>query len=66
MLLLIIRLLLEEKESSVVFSYAEYRNIITLVKQNLPIMDFADVTSQTESFCVIRHDIEFSVDSPGL
>ena len=44
------------------FSYAEYRNIITLVKQNLPIMDFSEVVAETNSFCVLRHDIEFSID----
>ena len=44
------------------FSYAEYRNIITLVKQNLPIMDFSEVDDKTNSFCVLRHDIEFSID----
>jgi hypothetical protein len=44
------------------FSYAEYRNIITLVKQNLPILDFSEVDEKTNSFCVLRHDIEFSID----
>ena len=44
------------------FSYAEYRNIITLVKQNLPIMDFSEVNDEVHSFCVLRHDIEFSID----
>ena len=44
------------------FSHAEYRNIITLVKQNLPIMDFSEVDDKTNSFCVLRHDIEFSID----
>jgi len=45
-----------------VFSYSEYRNIITLVKHNLPIMDFSEVTDEVDSFCVLRHDIEFSID----
>ena len=44
------------------FSYSEFKNIINLIKINLPIIDFADVTSRTKSFCVVRHDIEFSVD----
>ena len=44
------------------FSYAEYRNIITMVKQNLPIIDFSEVDDKTNSFCVLRHDIEFSID----
>jgi hypothetical protein len=44
------------------FSYAEYRNIITLVKNSLPIMDFSEVNDVVDSFCVLRHDIEFSID----
>ena len=44
------------------FSYIEYRNIITLVKQNLPIMDFSEVNDEVNAFCVLRHDIEFSID----
>ncbi len=44
------------------FSYAEYRNIITLVKHNLPIMDFSEVNDEVDCFCVLRHDIEFSID----
>ena len=45
------------------FSYSEYKNIITLVKQHLPIKDFTDVLKFNLSrFCVLRHDIEFSVD----
>ena len=44
------------------FSYNEYRNLISLVKEYLPIMDFAEVTDETKKFCVLRHDIEFSID----
>ena len=51
------------------FSYNEYKNIIQLVKTHLPIMDFSEIKSvnrdfkfKTKKFCVIRHDIEFSVD----
>jgi len=44
------------------FSYIEYKNIITLVKKNLPIIDFSEVNSKVDSFCVLRHDIEFSID----
>ncbi len=44
------------------FSYIEYENIISLIKMNLPIMDFSDITDETEKFCVLRHDIEFSID----
>ena len=39
------------------FSYNEYRNIIKLIQQFLPIIDFADITPKTKEFCVIRHDI---------
>tara|TARA_R110002020_G_scaffold7344_1_gene31019 strand:+ start:263 stop:994 length:732 start_codon:yes stop_codon:yes gene_type:complete len=44
------------------FSYNEYKNIIKLIQQFLPIKDFADITTKTDKFCVIRHDIEFSMD----
>ena len=44
------------------FSYTEYINIINLIKSNLPIIDYSEVTSDTKKFCVIRHDIEFSID----
>ena len=45
------------------FSYSEYRNIITLVKSKLKIVDFKDVINYGhDTFCVLRHDIEFSVD----
>ena len=46
----------------VAFSYSEFKNIINLVKVCLPVIDFAEVTKDTESFCVVRHDIEFSMD----
>ena len=44
------------------FSYNEYQNIIKLVNSHLPIVDFADVTDKTDKFCVLRHEIEFSID----
>ena len=44
------------------FSYNEYINIIKLVNSHLPIIDFSDVTETTDKFCVLRHDIEFSID----
>ena len=44
------------------FSYNEYKNIIKLVNSHLPIVDFADITDKTDKFCVLRHDIEFSID----
>tara|TARA_R100001510_G_C7647150_1_gene204481 strand:+ start:157 stop:891 length:735 start_codon:yes stop_codon:yes gene_type:complete len=44
------------------FSYNEYKNIINIIKNHLPIVDFSDVNEQTDRFCVLRHDIEFSID----
>ena len=44
------------------FSYNEYKNIIELVKNHLPIVDFGEVTEDMDKFCVLRHDIEFSID----
>ena len=44
------------------FNYEEYKNIINLIRKHLPIVDFADVEEDTEKFCVLRHDIEFSID----
>ena len=44
------------------FSYNEYRNIINLIRTHLPIVDFSEVNETTETFCVLRHDIEFSID----
>ena len=39
-----------------------YKNIINLVKTHLPIVDFSEVDKKTKKFCVLRHDIEFSID----
>ncbi len=44
------------------FNYNEYKNIINIVRNHLPILDFSDVNNHTEKFCVLRHDIEFSID----
>ena len=44
------------------FSYNEYKNIINLVRKDLPIKDFSDIRENTKKFCILRHDIEFSVD----
>ena len=52
-----IKFLLEKRELFVMFNYAEYRNINTLVKQNLPIIDFSEVNDEVNAFCVLRHDI---------
>ncbi len=45
------------------FSYTEYKNIIELVRTKWKIFDFKDVINYgLDIFCVLRHDIEFSVD----
>lgn len=44
------------------FSYKEYGEIINSIQEYLPIIDYNEVTDLTEKFCVIRHDVEFSVD----
>lgn len=44
------------------FSYQEYRTIINLIRKHLPIIRFDDVTCSTEKYCVIRHDVEFSIE----
>ena len=44
------------------FSYNEYKNIINLVREHIPIVDFSEVDEKTKKFCVLRHDIEFSID----
>ena len=43
------------------FSHKEYIHIIDWVKNNYNIMKFSDVTPSTDSFCVIRHDVEYSI-----
>ena len=44
------------------FSYIEYQKIIERLISRLPLLDFSDINTNTERFCIIRHDIEFSVD----
>ena len=44
------------------FSYTEYKNLIKYIQDYLPIVDFADVTEKTKKFCLLRHDIEYSID----
>jgi len=43
------------------FSYHEYQVIIDSIRQYIPIMSFDKISTQTEKYCVIRHDVEFSV-----
>jgi hypothetical protein len=44
------------------FSYQEYKLIINSIIKHLPIMRFDDVREHTKKYCVIRHDVEFSVE----
>lgn len=45
------------------FSYEQYVSIISMIKGKLPIVDFNDVIeTNLDKFCVLRHDIEFSID----
>ena len=44
------------------FSYNEFRNLINMVQQHLRIIDYKDVKDNTKKFCILRHDIEFSID----
>ena len=44
------------------FSHSEYRHILRQLMEYLPILDYSEIDQNTESFCVIRHDVEFSLD----
>ena len=44
------------------FSYKEYAKIIEWVKSHYNILQFTDITKNTPEFCVIRHDVEYSID----
>lgn len=42
------------------FSHEEYKHILNSIKNNYEILDYRDITDETESFAIIRHDVEFS------
>ena len=42
------------------FSHDEYKYILNWVQSNYDVIDYKDVNSDTESFALIRHDVEFS------
>tara|TARA_R100000008_G_scaffold79022_1_gene60410 strand:+ start:2356 stop:3090 length:735 start_codon:yes stop_codon:yes gene_type:complete len=44
------------------FSYNEFRNLINIIQRHLPIVDYKDIKDNTKKFCILRHDIEFSID----
>jgi hypothetical protein len=43
------------------FSYHEYQTIIESIQKYIPIISFDKINHHTEKYCVIRHDVEFSV-----
>lgn len=44
------------------FSFEEYKTIINSIQTYIPIIKFDHVTLSTEKYCVIRHDVEYSID----
>jgi hypothetical protein len=44
------------------FSHAEYKHILMKIYEKLPIIDYLDIDEKTNTFCVIRHDVEFSLE----
>lgn len=44
------------------FSYNYYCDLIGSLKQISPIKDFSAITASDESFFILRHDIEFSIE----
>lgn len=44
------------------FSFREYQYIINKIKAHLPIMSFDQALSAQDKYCVIRHDVEFSIE----
>jgi len=45
------------------FSYKEYAIIMDTIRKYLPIVDYKDVIDKNlDKYCVIRHDIEFSME----
>ncbi len=44
------------------FSYNEYAYIINWLNTHYTINKFTDINKDSDNFCVIRHDVEFSID----
>ncbi len=44
------------------FSFAEYQEIIERLRKTTTIIDYSEVSSDLEEYCVIRHDVEFSLE----
>jgi hypothetical protein len=44
------------------FSYQFYIDLIKVLRAQLPLLDFSEVTKDCERFFLLRHDVEFSVE----
>ena len=44
------------------FSFKEYSDNINRIRKYLPIVRFDDVKPTSKKYCVIRHDVEFSIE----
>lgn len=44
------------------FSHDDFRQKICFLKNSTIICDYSEVKDSTERFCIIRHDIEYSID----
>ena len=44
------------------FSYAYYLHLIKTILQSVPLVDFANIKPTDDSFFILRHDVEFSVE----
>lgn len=44
------------------FSYNEYQFLIEWLRSNYKFYNFFNVNESTDNFCIIRHDVEFSID----
>jgi hypothetical protein len=44
------------------FSYQEYKKIINNIRSYTKLLDYSKISKETKKFCIIRHDVEFSVD----
>lgn len=43
-------------------SYLKYKNLMSNIKNENTLLDFSQVDENTESFTILRHDVEFSVE----
>ena len=45
------------------FNYKEYETLIKYISKKLPIMDYSQISDNTKSFFIIRHDVEFYLEN---